>query len=257
MLTLASLSGLNRLGLTESFRGDLLASDQLETVLGLKFQDRQLLDQALVHRSFVNEKGWSQSASYERMEYLGDAVLDLAVSEELYRRCPDLTEGEMTKGRSTLVCRESLAQVARNLRLGDFVLLGKGEEASGGRLRDSILAATFESVVASVYLDQDYDGARRFILSVMAGELDQFCCGGISQENPKSSLQEYVQGQGLSTPQYRLVSSEGPDHGPIFTIEVLVDGEVMGVGHGGNKAVAERTAAQAALLWVASKSGGG
>ena len=225
-----------------------MASDQLETDLGLVFRDRQLLEQAFVHRSFVNEKGWSPSASYERMEYLGDAVLELVISDELYQRCPDLSEGELTKGRSALVCRETLAQVARKLRLGDCLFLGKGEEASGGRLRDSILAATFEALVAAVYLDRDYDAARRLVLNVMADELEEFYAGGMSQDNPKSCLQEYVQGQGLSTPQYRLVSSEGPDHGPVFTIEVLVDGEVMGVGHGGNKASAEQTAARAALV---------
>ena len=106
-----------------------MASDQLETVLGLQFQDRQLLEQALVHRSFVNEKGWSPSDSYERMEYLGDAVLELVISEELYRRYPDLTEGELTKGRAALVCGEALARLARKSDLGNFILLGKGEEA--------------------------------------------------------------------------------------------------------------------------------
>ena len=232
-----------------------MASDQLESVLGLEFRNRRLLEQALVHRSFINEKGWSPSASYERMEYLGDAVLELAISDELYRRCPDLTEGELTKGRSALVCRETLAQVARNHHLGSFLFLGKGEEASGGRLRDSILASAFESVVAAVYLDRDYAAAREFILGVMAEELEGFFCGGIPQENPKSSLQEYVQGRGLSTPRYRLVSSEGPDHGPVFTVEVLVDDEVMGVGNGGTKAVAERYAATEALVRLTSETG--
>ncbi len=232
-----------------------MASDQLESVLGLEFRNRRLLEQALVHRSFINEKGWSPSASYERMEYLGDAVLELAISDELYRRCPDLTEGELTKGRSALVCRETLAQVARNHHLGYFLLLGKGEEASGGRLRDSILASAFESVVAAVYLDRDYAAAREFILVVMTDELEEFFCGGIPQENPKSSLQEHVQGRGLSTPRYKLVSSEGPDHGPVFTVEVLVDDEVMGVGNGGSKASAERSAAREALVRLAAESG--
>ena len=120
-----------------------MASDQLESALGLRFINRQLLEQALAHRSFVNEQGWSPSDSYERMEYLGDAVLELAISEELYRRCPDLPEGELTKGRSALVCRETLARVSRKSNLGDFLFLGKGEESSGGRERDSILAAAF------------------------------------------------------------------------------------------------------------------
>ena len=229
-----------------------MESDQLEANLGLRFRNQQLLEQALVHRSYVNEQGWSPSTSYERMEYLGDAVLELVVSDELYRRCPNLSEGELTKGRSALVRRETLAQVAKRSNLGDFVMLGKGEQATGGRQRESMLAAVFESLVAAVYLDRDYAEARRFILSTMAQELEEFFCGSIPQENPKSSLQEYVQGQGMSTPRYRLLSSEGPDHGPVFTVEVMVDSEVLGVGHGGSKAGAERTAAEEALARLAS-----
>ena len=229
-----------------------MASDQLEAILALRFKNPRLLEQALVHRSYANEQGWSPSASYERLEYLGDAVLELAVSDELYRRCPDLSEGELTKGRSSLVRRETLAQVAKRSSLGDFVMLGKGEESAGGRQRDSILSAAFEALVAAVYLDRDYAGAREFILRIMAQELEEFFCGGIPQENPKSSLQEFVQGQGMSAPRYRLLSSEGPDHGPVFTIEVVVDSEVLGVGHGGSKAGAERTAAEDALARLAS-----
>ena len=234
-----------------------MASDQLESGLGLRFRNRQLLEQALAHRSFVNEQGWSPSDSYERMEYLGDAVLELAISEELYRRCPDLPEGELTKGRSALVCRETLARVSRKSNLGDFLLLGKGEESSGGRQRDSILAAAFEALVAAVYLDQGYAEAQRFILRVMSVELEEFFDGGAPQENPKSHLQEHVQGQGLPTPRYRLVSSEGPDHGPVFTVEVLVEGQVVGVGHGSSKAGAEKTAASEALARLTSETGNG
>jgi ribonuclease-3 len=191
------------------------------------------------------------------MEYLGDAVLELVVSEDLYGRFPDLSEGALTKVRSGLVCRESLAQVARRLKLGDRLLMGKGEEATGGRLRESTLAAAFEALVAAVYLDRDYAEARRFILRVMAEEFEGSYRLGRLPENPKSSLQEYVQGQGLPAPVYRVVSSEGPDHDPVFTVEVLVVGEVIGVGHGGNKAGAERTAAEIALLRMTSDSGSG
>ena len=234
-----------------------MASDQLEKVLGVQFRNRELLDHALVHRSFVNEQGWSTPASYERLEYLGDAVLELAISEELYRRCPDLTEGELTKGRAALVCGEALARLARKSDLGNFILLGKGEEASGGRQRDSILSAAFEALVAAVYLDRDYTEARRFVLRIMAEEIEEILRGNMSEENPKSCLQEYVQGQGLSTPSYRVVSSEGPDHGPQFKVEVLVEDKVIGVGNGGSKAGAERTAAAEALALLTSKSGNG
>jgi ribonuclease-3 len=135
--------------------------------------------------------------------------------------------------------------------------MGKGEEATGGRLRESTLAAAFEALVAAVYLDRDYAEARRFILRVMAEEFEGSYRLGRLPENPKSSLQEYVQGQGLPAPVYRVVSSEGPDHDPVFTVEVLVVGEVIGVGHGGNKAGAERTAAEIALLRMTSDSGSG
>ncbi|PKB73381.1 MAG: ribonuclease III [SAR202 cluster bacterium Io17-Chloro-G7] len=224
-----------------------MASDRLESELGLQFRDPQLLEQALVHRSFVNENGWSPAASYERMEYLGDAVLGLVISDELYRRCPDMPEGELTKSRSTLVRRETLSLVAQKTHMGDYLRLGKGEESSGGRHRDSILAAVLEAVVAAVYLDRDYQEAKRFILDIMAEELDAIFSIGIIEENPKSCLQEFVQARGSSSPSYRLVSSEGPDHGPLFTVEVLIEGEVMGIGQGGSKSSAESTAARMAM----------
>ena len=229
--------------------------ERLETVLGVEFRDRRLLQQALVHRSYLNEQEGPAGGSYERMEFLGDAVLELMVSTELYRRFPDMDEGELTKSRALLVCRETLAQVARRLRLGEFLLVGKGEEATGGRFRDSILAAAFEAVVASVYLDQGYTEATRFLLQAMSEELDQFTREGPPPENPKSHLQEYIQGLGQPAPSYRLVSSDGPDHSPVFTVDVLVDDEVVGTGQGGRKADAERTAAQDALARLDPASG--
>ncbi|PKB81653.1 MAG: ribonuclease III [SAR202 cluster bacterium Io17-Chloro-G9] len=226
--------------------------ERLETVLGLEFRDSRLLRQALVHRSYLNEQdgppGGSNDGSYERMEFLGDAVLELMVSTELYRRFPDMDEGELTKSRASLVCRETLAQVARRLQLGEFLLVGKGEEATGGRYRDSILASAFEAVVAAVYLDLGYPEATRFLNQVMSSELDQVVLEGQPPENPKSNLQEYVQGLGRAAPHYRLVSSDGPDHSPVFTVEVLVEDEVVGTGRGGRKADAERTAAKDAML---------
>ena len=145
----------------ESSREKPSTAQLLESALGLKFRDRELLQQALVHRSLLNEQGGRPEDSYERLEYLGDAVLELTVSTELFRRFPVLNEGALTKLRSGLVRRESLAKVARRLSLGDFLLLGKGEESSGGRQRDSILAAAFEAVVAAVYLDRGFDEASR------------------------------------------------------------------------------------------------
>lgn len=228
--------------------------ERLETVLGLEFRDPRLLQQALVHRSYLNEQESTAGGSYERMEFLGDAVLGLMVSTELYRRFPDMDEGELTKGRASLVCRETLARVARRFHLGEFLLVGKGEEATGGRSRDSILASTFEAVVAAVYLDQGYTAATQFLLQIMSEELDQFIRGGQPPENPKSHLQEYIQGLGRAAPRYRLVSSDGPDHSPVFTVEVLVEDDVLGTGQGGRKADAERTAAEDALVRLIPES---
>ena len=228
-----------------------MPTDHQETLLGVAFRDPKLLQQALLHRSFVNEEGLLPNDSYERMEFLGDAVLELIISTEIYQGCPAQGEGDLTKGRAALVCRETLARVARRLGLGQDLQLGKGEEVSGGRDRDSILAAAFEAVVAAVYLDRGYDEARKFILRVMAQELEECSRGGTPPENPKSRLQEYVQGSGRPTPRYRVVSSEGPDHGPVFTIEVLVEDEVVGVGRGGKKTDAEGAAASDALANLA------
>ena len=229
--------------------------ERLETVLGVEFRDRRLLQQALVHRSYLNEQEGPTGGSYERMEFLGDAVLELMVSTELYRRFPGMDEGELTKSRASLVCRETLAQVARRLKLGEYLVVGKGEDATGGRGRDSILASTFEAVVAAVYLDRGYAEATRFLLRIMSEELDQSTIQGTPPENPKSHLQEYIQALGRAAPSYRLVSSDGPDHNPVFTVDVLVEDEVLGTGQGGRKADAERTAAQDALVRLSSASG--
>ena len=247
----------NRRGRMESYKGPFLTTEQLEPVLGLRLRDPSLLQQALVHRSFLNEQGGAPSDSYERMEFLGDAVLGLVVSAELYRRCPHLPEGELTKGRAALVRRETLAGVARRLGLGDFLLLGRGEETAGGRSRDSILAAAFEALVAAVYLDQDYAEARVFLLRVMGQEMEGFFREGAPPEDPKSRLQEYVQGLGRPSPRYRVVSSGGPDHDPLFVVEVLVEDQVAGTGQGGKKVDAERAAAQDALQGLLSASDGG
>ena len=219
----------------------------LESRLGLSFHDRGLLRQALVHRSFLNEQGGSALDSYERMEFLGDAVLELVISNELYRSLPRGDEGKLTKGRAALVCRESLARAARRLGLGDYISLGKGERSNGGPQRDSILEEVFEAMVAAVYLDQGYDAARQFILQALAPELAAYCQEGHTPENPKSLLQETLQSWGWATPRYQVVAVDGPGHQPVFTVAVTVDGETIGQGAGARKADAERAAAREAL----------
>ena len=221
--------------------------ERLEAALGLKFRDPGLLQQALVHRSFLNEQAGEPPQSYERLEFLGDAVIEITVSAELFRRFPLFTEGELTKQRAELVRTESLAGLARRLGIGEFLALGKGEEATGGRERDSILAASFEAVAAAVYLDLDYDHAKRFVLRLLEPQLDALQAEGPPLENSKSRLQEHVQGMGIPSPRYNLISTEGPDHAPSFTVEVLVDGQAFGVGRGGRRNDAEQNAAADAL----------
>ena len=253
MLTLVSSSVRSLRGRMGSSRdniaatNDLKAIKELQSVLGFSFKDPSLLCLALVHRSYCNENGLDPSQSYERLEFLGDAVLELAISTELYRRFPEADEGELTKIRSSLVRRETLAQIARRIDLGSYLLVGKGVETTNGRQQDSVLAAAFEALVAAVYIDQGNEFTRQFILRLTDVELAQAERAGGPPENPKSQLQEMVQGQGLNPPKYRLVSSEGPDHGPVFTVEVLVDGQVVGTGEGGKKSDAEGAAARSAL----------
>ena len=224
-----------------------MASHPLESILGVTFKDQGLLERALVHRSYVNEVGGKPADSYERMEFLGDAALELAISTHLYQLLPDHSEGDLTKGRASLVCGESLAGVAKRLGLSEYIVFGKGEGLSGGGYRESTLAAAMEAVVAAVYLDQGFAETQRFVLRVMAPELKHYLEQGTAPANSKSLLQEQVQSNGLPSPVYRLVESQGPDHDPEFTVVVLVDGEVAGQGRGGKKADAERAAARDAL----------
>ena len=219
----------------------------LEHTLGFSFKDPSLLHQALVHLSYCNENGLDQSESYERLEFLGDAVLELAVSTELYLRFPNADEGELTKTRSSIVRRETLAQIARRIDLGSYLFVGKGIESSSDSQLESVLAAAFEALVAAVYIDQGNEFTRALILRLIEPELTQAEQMEGPPENPKSKLQELIQGQGLKPPTYELVSSEGPDHGPVFTVNVLVNGQIVGTGAGGKKSEAEGAAARSAL----------
>ncbi len=222
-------------------------SNSTDSLLGSQFRDPSLFRLAITHRSFCNEHELDATQSYERLEFLGDAVLELAISDRLYGLFPHDDEGELTKSRSSLVRDEVLARVARRLGLGDLIRVGRGFEDSGGREQASVLAAVLEATIAAIYLDKGMEAAREFIDTHMASELAGIIQGGPLPENPKSRLQEFLQGQGQTAPQYRQVHREGPDHSPIFTMEAVVDGEVVGTGRGGSKSEAERDAAAAAL----------
>lgn len=221
------------------------------SLLGFRFRDPSLFRHALVHRSYCNEHGLDANESYERLEFLGDAVLELTISAHLFNNFPGADEGQLTKARASLVKGETLAGVARRWGLGERLLVGKGVEATGGREQDSVLAAATEAVIAAVYLDQGMEAARNFISINMMDELAALAVslseGSPPSENPKSRLQEILQGRGQPTPTYRMVDRRGPDHSPVFTIEVLVGEEMIGRGQGNRKSSAERCAAETAL----------
>ena len=222
---------------------DLVA---LQETLKISFNDLSLLEQALVHSSYINENPYFAPVSNERLEFLGDAVLGFIVAEKLYQDFPDLTEGEMTKLRSVLVRRDTLARVARAIRLGDYLYLGRGEEASGGRHKSANLAGALEAVVAAVFLDRGLAITREFVLKLLDEELQEVISQGIEIDY-KSQLQELVQSRYRSTPDYRLLEEVGPDHDKVFTVEVIVGDTVLGSGSGKSKKLAETEAARSAL----------
>lgn len=227
-------------------QGESVDLTVLEERLGIAFRDRGLLRQALMHRSYAHEEGLGLLRSNERLEFLGDAFLDFAVALLLYRRYPNAPEGDLTLMRSALVSQEGLAQVARALGLGEFLLLGRGEEATGGRERSRNLASALEALVGALVLDRGYDPALEWVERVFGPEMERFAREGVPQD-PKTLLQQAVQRRGLPPPRYRTVEVVGPSHAPWFTVEVLLGEEVVGRGEGPRKAEAERLAAHRAL----------
>jgi ribonuclease-3 len=220
--------------------------DKLEAELGISFGDKDLLRQALVHSSYMNENPGVFPESNERLEFLGDAVIGVVVAAELFSGHPDWPEGELTHGRSILVRGEALARVADSVELGKYLNVGKGEERAGGRQRMNNMAATFEAVLGALFLDQGYQAARGLVVGLFADALETLGQPNVLR-SPKSTLQEAVQAKGLPPPAYRIVGAEGEDHAPRFTAEVVVEGKVAGRGAGARKSLAEQEAAAEAL----------
>lgn len=217
----------------------------LATRLGLGFANLHLLVRALTHRSYVNE---NQSAveDNERLEFLGDAVLDFVVGAWVYNHFPEMQEGDLTRMRSALVRTDTLAEFAQRLELGPALRLGRGELASGGRQRDNLLCATFEAVIGAMYLDADISAVEKFVEPL----LSSFSSKVIRQDeiyDPKSTLQEWAQSNKLGTPRYVTLNATGPDHARIFTVEAQINGKAYGQGTGSSKQAAAQMAAQAAL----------
>ena len=218
----------------------------LQATLGVNFKDESLLQQALVHRSYLNENAELRLTSNERLEFLGDAVLGFVVASELYDRFPDLSEGDLTNLRATLVRGETLGQIALSLELGEYLYLGRGEEDSGGRTRLRNLSCALEAVIGAVFVEQGFDVTRSFILNLL-GDKIPLAAEDKSQVDYKSRLQHIIQSEQKITPAYRTIEEVGPDHAKVFTVEVLAGDSVLGQGSGRSKRAAEMDAARQAL----------
>lgn len=226
-----------------SQKRDVESASSLNQRLGLNFSDLSLLTRALTHRSYANENSDAVDDN-ERLEFLGDAVLDFIVGEWAFNRFPEMREGDLTKIRSSLVRNERLAVFARRLDLGSALRLGRGEKSSGGHKRDNLLGSAFEALIGALYIDSAIGEAKRFVYPLLEwvkeSVLDEI-------HDPKSQLQEITQSLKLGMPHYRVVNTSGPDHARVFEVEVTVAGEVKGRGAGSSKSNAEHAAARDAL----------
>ena len=216
----------------------------LEAAIGYQFHDISLLQNALAHSSYANERWHNSLMSNERLEFLGDSILGMVVAEYLYRSFPDRPEGELTRMRADMVCEKTLAAVAGRIDLGRHLLLGNGEEQGGGRNRNSILADAVESVIAASFLDGGMEAARNFIQKFILVEVP---VKKLHNMDYKTALQELVQQKKNQVLTYTLIGESGPDHNKQFDVEVRLNGKVVGVGSGSSKKRAEQDAAHAAM----------
>ena len=220
--------------------------DAIESALGVMFINRDLLMLALTHQSYINEHPDELPVSNERLEFLGDSIVGMVVANLLYVDASDLAEGDLTVRRSQVVRRETLASVSKSIGLGQWLVMGKGEAAAGGNERNSNLADSFEAVAGAVFVDQGYEHAYSFVNHWLGPYVDEVLRTE-TRKDPKSLLQEYLQGNGGKPPRYRLVSESGLINDIVFTMEVVIDGKAIATGTGSRKIDAEREAAAKAL----------
>lgn len=218
--------------------------DNLENEIGYQFKDKSLLKQALTHSSFSNEQKIRKWKNYERIEFLGDAVLELVSSDYFYRTYLEETEGNLTKMRAAAVCEQALAITARQLKLGSYMIFGKGEEANGGRERESIIADAVEAVIGAIYLDASLEEAKKFIYRFVLNDLDHKRLF----YDAKSILQEHIQETKAGELVYELIREEGPEHDKLFVVEARLNDVTIGSGEGKSKKAAQQHAAYDALL---------
>lgn len=229
--------------------------EPLQENLNYFFKDICLLKTALTHSSYANENKMKVTDNNERLEFLGDTILSLIVSQYLYKKYPNYPEGELTKIRAKVVCESSLAYAARKINLGKYMLLGKGEEATGGRDRESILADASEALVGAIYMDSDFNTVNNLLLKNFETDIVYAIAKGALFIDYKTDLQENLQKITRSKIEYKVVKEEGPDHNKIFYIDVVVDNKVVGTGTGRNKKEAEQMAAKEALLIMGEVDG--
>jgi len=220
------------------------ALQELQEKIGYQFQEEALLKQALTHSSFANEQKINKLKNYERLEFLGDAVLELISSEFLYNENVDMPEGQLTRLRASMVCEPALAYCARDIRLNSYILLGKGEEATGGRTRDSIISDVMEAVIGAIFLDGGIENAKKFIYRFVLSDLEN----KILFLDSKTLLQEEIQKKNTAQLRYELVGETGPDHDKQFHVEAYLNNQLIGCGVGRTKKSAEQQAAYEALL---------
>ena len=220
--------------------------ENLEKTIGYCFKDKLLLKQALTHSSYANEQKIRKNKDYERLEFLGDAVLELVTSEFLFHENPQMPEGKLTKMRSSLVCEPSLAACAKVIQLGDYLLLGKGEEATGGRFRESIISDVMEALIGALYLDGGIFTAKEFIYSFVLKDYKN----RILFYDSKTVLQEMIQTKPNQILVYDLLEEKGPDHNKEFVVQAVLNGNKVGYGVGKTKKAAEQQAAYEAILLI-------
>ena len=220
--------------------------ENLEKTIGYNFKDKMLLKQALTHSSYANEQKIRKNKDYERLEFLGDAVLELVTSEFLFHDNPQMPEGKLTKMRSSLVCEPSLAGCAKEIHLGDYLLLGKGEEATGGRFRESIISDVMEALIGALYLDGGFSSAKDFIHCFILKDYKN----RILFYDSKTVLQEMIQTKPHQNLVYDLLEEKGPDHNKEFVVQAVLNGQKIGYGVGKTKKAAEQQAAYEAILSI-------
>ncbi len=222
---------------------------EFQRQIGLRFRRPDLLAQALTHRSFVNEQPDAALPDNERLEFLGDSILDFVITNMIFERYPDLPEGDLTRLRAALVRTETLAELANTCRIGEALRMGKGEDGSGGRRRRSILCDAFEALLGALYLDQGLAAVEGFVLPLLMPRADDILAEGLHLD-ARSALQEWSQALHNVTPVYRVVASAGPDHDRAFTVEVLIGEQAAGRGTGKSKQAAAQAAARAVLRQI-------